>query len=154
MWKVTELVVQTVNNVANTASASDGEPVDARSSTAIIQAVEEQVSLTLQQEGRVSIQEEYLHVEAVSVDPGEVGRGLRFVSVPVQQQPGQGPPTAGSLEGTEVRTLLNTSEIPDDVVASIQLPANIHDLIQAANGKSYLVPRNANGFNIQNHLNY
>ncbi|XP_022088720.1 uncharacterized protein LOC110978214 isoform X2 [Acanthaster planci] len=134
--QVTELVVETVNNVANTASTSDSQSIDGSSSSAIIQSVENQVSLTLQQEGRVSIQEESILVEAVSVNPMEARGGLTFVSLPVEQQPGQSLPTSGSLAGTEVKTVLNTSEIPEQVVASIRLPANIVDLIQAGNDNS------------------
>ena len=50
------------------------------------------------------------------------------------QTPGQASPQEGTLSGTEVKTFMNTSQIPKNVVASIRLPANIVDLLQSANG--------------------
>ncbi|XP_038058173.1 uncharacterized protein LOC119729609 isoform X2 [Patiria miniata] len=133
--EVTELVIQTVSNVImSTSQAPDSQTpeVNAGSSSAIVQSVEAQVALTLRQEGPVSIQQDTIHVEAVSLPPMQVSNGLTFVSAP-KQQTGQSSPQEGSLVGTEVTTLVNASKAPQDVIASIRLPANIVKLIQAGN---------------------
>ncbi|XP_038047601.1 adhesion G-protein coupled receptor G6-like [Patiria miniata] len=126
--EVTELVIQTVSNVImSTSQTPDSQTpeVYAGSSSAIVQSVEAQVSLTLRQEGPVSIQQDTIHVEAVSLDPMLVSNGLTFVSAP-EQESGQSSPQEGSLVGTKVTTLLNASDdVPQDVIASIRLPANI-----------------------------
>ncbi|XP_038059975.1 uncharacterized protein LOC119730971 isoform X2 [Patiria miniata] len=133
--EVTELVIQTVSNVImSTSQTPDSQTpeVNAGSSSAIVQSVEAQVALTLRQDGPVSIQQDTIHVEAVSLDPMQVTNGLTFVSAP-KQQTGQSSPQEGSLVGTKVTTVVNASEVPQDVIASIRLPANIVDLIQAGN---------------------
>ncbi|XP_038051570.1 uncharacterized protein LOC119724542 [Patiria miniata] len=133
--EVTELVIQTVSNVImSTSQTPDSQTpeVNAGSSSAIVQSVEAQVSLTLRQEGHFSVQQDTIHVEAVSLDPVQASNGLTFVSAP-QQQTGQSSPQDGSLAGTKVTTTVNASEVPHDVIASIRLPANIVDLLQAGN---------------------
>ncbi|XP_038051797.1 adhesion G-protein coupled receptor G6-like [Patiria miniata] len=126
--EVTELVIQTVSNVImSTSQTPDSQTpeVNAGSSSAIVQSVEAQVSLTLRQEGPVSIQQDTIHVEAVSLDQMQVSNGLTFVSAP-EQETGQSSPQEGSLVGTKVTTLVNASdEVPQDVIASIRLPASI-----------------------------
>ncbi|XP_038051809.1 uncharacterized protein LOC119724704 [Patiria miniata] len=133
--EVTELVIQTVSNVImSTSQTPDSQTpeVNAGSSSAIVQSVEAQVSLTLRQEGPVRIQQDTIHVEAVRLDPMLVTNGLTFVSAP-KQQTGQSSPQEGSLVGTEVTTVVNASVVPQDVIASIQLPASIVKKIQAGN---------------------
>ncbi|XP_022088748.1 deleted in malignant brain tumors 1 protein-like [Acanthaster planci] len=140
--KVTELVVETVNNVIeNAGAATDTKPtqIDAGSSSAIVQSVEIQVSLTLQQEGLVSLQQDSIHIEAISLDPLQARDGLSFVSVKEATvlPPGQESPQEGrSLAGTEIRRL-NSSVIPEDfdVLASARLPSNIVDLLVSPDGK-------------------
>ncbi|XP_038052771.1 adhesion G-protein coupled receptor G2-like [Patiria miniata] len=118
--EVTELVLETVNNVIMASAEPDS--VNSASSSAIVRSVETQVSLTLRQEGNVSIRQETIHVKAVSLDRAQYSNGFSFVSV---RQPGQGPPPEGSLDGTQVETY--GDEIPSDidVVASVQLPGSI-----------------------------
>ncbi|XP_038052395.1 adhesion G-protein coupled receptor G6-like [Patiria miniata] len=136
--EVTKLVLETVNNVI----MSGGETPDSQapdfngsSSSAIIQSLESQVSLSLRQEGNFSIRQDTIHVEAVSLDPTLAQNGLSFVSV---RHPGQGSPQEGSLVGTEVQTFMDSSNIPlsIDVLASVQLPRNIIDLIQSSDSDS------------------
>ena len=129
-------MLETVSNVISNTN-SDLSADNGVSSSTIIQSMEDQVQTTLQQEGQLSIQEENVHVEGVSVDPMLASNGFSFVSA---QQPGHipSPDVEGtSLVGTKVMTFANASEIPQDldVVASIRLPANIVDLIQSASGK-------------------
>ena len=97
-----------------------------RSSSDIVRSVEEQVSLTLQEEGRVRIRQETVHVEAVSLDPVDNRDGFSFASV---RKSGQKTTDEGSLSGTDVQTF--DEEIPDDidVVASVQIPGSILDSI-------------------------
>ena len=115
------------------AQADSGSPVG-KSSSAIIKSVETQVSLTLQQEGHVSIQEDTIHVEAVSLDPNDASNGLSFVSIQKQSTDGKESPQDSKLDNTKIKIFTNTSEIPqDDVLASIQLPGNIIDLLPYGN---------------------
>ncbi|XP_038051569.1 uncharacterized protein LOC119724541 [Patiria miniata] len=137
--EVTKLVVKTVSNVIkSTASAPDSSTADAGSSSAIVHSVETQVALTLRQEGEVSIRQDTIHVEAVSLDPKRASGGFSFVSAPSSPDlpVGPGAPQEGTLAGTEVKTFENASDIPDDVVASIRLPANIVDLLQSSSGNT------------------
>ncbi|XP_071797059.1 uncharacterized protein [Asterias amurensis] len=128
--EVTDAVIETVSNVIINAKETQDSP-DSKSSSAIIQSVEAQVSLTLQQEGEVSIQQDTIHVEAVSIDPIDASNGFSFASVQ-QETAGSRSPQEGSLDGTEIKTFTNASEIPNDVVASIKLPANIIYLLRQA----------------------
>ncbi|XP_022088889.1 uncharacterized protein LOC110978300 isoform X3 [Acanthaster planci] len=134
--EVTELVLETVSNVILTVGTtidSESQPaeIDAESSSAIVQSVEAQISLTLQQEGHVSIRQDSIHVEAVSMDPTLATEGLSFASVKQSTTP---EPGQGLLAGTEVKTL-NSTVIPKDldVLASAQLPSNIIGLLQSHN---------------------
>ncbi|XP_038052381.1 uncharacterized protein LOC119725091 [Patiria miniata] len=133
--QVTELVLESVSNVIMNTPDSQTPNINAGNSSAIIQSVERQVSLTLRQEGQVSIRQDTIHVEAVSLDPVQSRNGLSFVSV---RQPGQGSPQEGSLVGTEIKTFMDAYEIPKgiDVVASVQLPRNIVDSIRSADNNS------------------
>ncbi len=131
--EVTHAVVETVNNIIENQNTNDDLANDnGVSSSAIVQSVEAQISSTLQQEGMISIQQPTIHVEGVSLDPMEANGGFSFASI---QIPG-GSQERGSLEGTEVRTFNRTSEIPQDieVVASIQLPQNIGEILQSSTG--------------------
>ena len=130
-----ELVVETVNNVIANAETTSDSSVDAGSSSAIVQSVETQVSLTLQQEGQVSIQQDKVHVEAVTLDPEQASTGLSFVSL---RQSDQGSQPEGTLAGSEVKTFGDTKEIPTDavVLASARLPGNIMSVLNPADGKS------------------
>ncbi|XP_033630594.1 uncharacterized protein LOC117292594 [Asterias rubens] len=128
--EVTEAVIQTVANVITNVQESQGT-ADSTSSSAIVKSVEQQVSLTLQQGGNVSIQQETIHVKAVSIDPQKASNGFSFASVQ-QESAGSRSPQEGSLDGTEVKTFTNASEVPKDVVASIQLPASILDHLPPA----------------------
>ncbi|XP_022106239.1 adhesion G protein-coupled receptor A2-like isoform X2 [Acanthaster planci] len=122
--EVTEAVLETVNNIilkADTSTVSNASS----STSSIVQSVQTQVSLTLQQEGHVSIRQDTVNVEAVSLDPEKASGGFSFVSV---RRPGQvETPQDESLVGAEVETFFNTNEIPTDidVVASVFLPGNI-----------------------------
>ena len=132
---MTELVLETVNNViANADTTSDTSP-DAGSASAIVQSVETQVSLTLQQEGQVSIQQDTVHVEAVTLDPEQASDGLSFVSL---RQSDRGSQPEGTLAGSEVQTFEDAGDIPTDVVvlASARLPGNIMSAINPADSKS------------------
>ena len=130
------MVVETVNNVIANAETTSDSSVDAGSSSAIVQSVETQVSLTLQQEGQVSIQQDTVHVEAVTLDTDQASNGLSFASIPQQSWlPGQGATREGTLAGTEVKTFVNASQIPTERLASIRLPANVIDLLHSANGR-------------------
>ena len=131
--KVTESVLETVNNVIVSYEPDLDSPDGGVSSSAIVQSVETQVTQTLQQEGKVGIQQDTIHVEAVSLDPMLASNGLSFVSI---QYAGQVQPQEGTLDGTQVMTFLNSKDIPRDidVLASIRLPGNIADLLQSANG--------------------
>ena len=133
--QVAKLVVETVNNVIVNAETTSDSSVDAGSSSAIVQSVETQVSLTLQQEGRISIQQDTVHVEAVTLDPEQAGTGLSFVSL---RQSDQGSQPEGTLAGSEVKTFGDTKEIPTDavVLASARLPGNIMSAINPADSKS------------------
>ncbi|XP_022097501.1 uncharacterized protein LOC110982977 isoform X2 [Acanthaster planci] len=128
--EVTKLVLETVNNVINEGVEPDA-PDSARSSSEIVRSVETQVALTLQEEGKVSIRQETIHVEAVSLDPEENRDGFSFASV---LKPGQGSSEEGSLVGTDVQTF--DDDIPADVnvVASVQLPGSILDSIPTTDG--------------------
>ncbi|XP_038051555.1 adhesion G-protein coupled receptor G6-like isoform X1 [Patiria miniata] len=137
--EVTELVLETVSNVIMSVgpeTSDDSEPttIEASTSSAIVKSVETQISLTLQQEGKVSIRQDSIHVEAVSLDPNQARNGLSFVSVKHSNvtHPAQGSPQEGTLAGTKVETL-NSSVIPKDldVLASARLPDNIIDLLQS-----------------------
>ncbi|XP_033630027.1 adhesion G-protein coupled receptor G4-like isoform X2 [Asterias rubens] len=128
--EVTEAVIQTVANVITNVQESQGT-ADSTTSSAIVKSVEQQVSLTLQQGGNVSIQQETIHVKAVSIDPQKASNGFSFASVQ-QESAGSRSPQEGSLDGTEVKTFTNASEVPKDVVASIQLPASILDHLPPA----------------------
>ncbi|XP_022088885.1 adhesion G-protein coupled receptor G6-like [Acanthaster planci] len=137
--KVTRSVVKTVSNVIQSVKTTPDQSVDdAGSSSAIVQSVETQVSLTLQQEGQVRIQQDTVHVEAVSLALKKASGGFSFVSTP--QSPGQQDSSdgrqRGTLTGTEVKTFENASDIPKDVVAAIGLPANIVDLLQSSDDNS------------------
>ena len=132
LLKVTEAVIQTVANVITNVQESQGT-ADSTTSSAIVKSVEQQVSLTLQQGGNVSIQQETIHVKAVSIDPQKASNGFSFASVQ-QESAGSRSPQEGSLDGTEVKTFTNASEVPKDVVASIQLPASILDHLPPAFG--------------------
>ncbi|XP_022088888.1 uncharacterized protein LOC110978300 isoform X2 [Acanthaster planci] len=137
--EVTKLVVKTVSNVIQGVKTAPDQSVDdAGSSSAIVQSVETQVSLTLQQEGQVRIRQDTVHVEAVSLDAEKASGGFSFVSTP--QPPGQQDssdgPQKGSLAGTEVKTFENASDIPKDVVAAIRLPASIVDFLQSSDDNS------------------
>ncbi|XP_071797063.1 uncharacterized protein [Asterias amurensis] len=134
--EVTDAVIETVSNVIMNAKETQDSP-DSKSSSAIIQSVEAQVSLTLQQEGKVSIQQDTIHVEAVSIDPIDASNGFSFASVQ-QETAGSRSPQEGSLDGTEIKTFTNVSEIPNDVVASIKLPANIIYLLRQGNSTTSL----------------
>ncbi|XP_033630633.1 adhesion G-protein coupled receptor G4-like isoform X2 [Asterias rubens] len=134
--EVTDAVIETVSNVIMNAKETQDSP-DSKSSSAIIQSVEAQVSLTLQQEGKVSIQQDTIHVEAVSIDPIDASNGFSFASVQ-QETAGSRSPQEGSLDGTEIKTFTNASEIPSDVVASIKLPANIMYLLRQGNSTTSL----------------
>ncbi len=129
--QVTDAVIETVANVIMDAKKRQDSP-DRKSSSAILQSVEAQVSLTLQQKGKVSIQQDTIHVEAVIIDRKEASDGFSFVSVQ-QESAGSRSPKEGSLDGTELKTFTNASEVPKDVLASIQLPANINDLLPHGN---------------------
>ena len=129
--QVTDAVVETVSNVIVNAKETQDSP-DSKSSSAIIQSVEAQVLLTLQQEGNVSIQQDAIHVEAVSIDPIDASNGFSFATAQ-KESAGSRPPQEGSLDGTEIKTFTNASEVPKGVVASIQLPANINDLLPQGN---------------------
>ncbi|XP_038051810.1 deleted in malignant brain tumors 1 protein-like [Patiria miniata] len=136
--EVTKLVLKTVSNVIMSVAEtpnSQTPDISAESSSDIIQSVESQVSLTLRQEREVSIRQDTIHVEAVSLDPMQARNGLSFVSV---RQPGQGSPQEGSLVGTEVQTIMGSNEIPKgiDVLASVQLPGSILHLIQSADNNN------------------
>ncbi|XP_038051801.1 adhesion G-protein coupled receptor G6-like isoform X3 [Patiria miniata] len=134
--EVTELVLETVSNVIMSVGPEtpDSEPtqIEAGTSSAIIQSVETQISLTLQQEGKVSIRQDSIHVEAVSLEPNQTRNGLSFVSVKQSNvtSPGQGSLQEGTLAGSEVETLYS-SMIPKDldVLASARLPGNITNLL-------------------------
>ncbi|XP_038051560.1 adhesion G-protein coupled receptor G6-like isoform X2 [Patiria miniata] len=134
--EVTELVLETVSNVIMSVGPEthDSEPtqIEAGTSSAIVKSVETQISLTLQQEGKVSIRQDSIHVEAVSLEPNQTRNGLSFVSVKQSNvtSPGQGSPQEGTLAGTEVETLYS-SMIPKDldVLASARLPGNITNLL-------------------------
>ncbi|XP_038051558.1 hyalin-like [Patiria miniata] len=139
--EVTELVLETVSNVIMSVgpeTPDDFKPttIEASTSSAIVKSVETQISLTLQQEGKVSIRQDSIHVEAVSLDPNLARDGLSFVSVKQSNvtHPAQGSPQEGTLAGTKVETL-NSSVIPKDldVLASARLPGNIIDLLQSPN---------------------
>ncbi|XP_038077322.1 adhesion G-protein coupled receptor G6-like [Patiria miniata] len=140
--EVTELVLETVSNVIMSVGPEtpDSEPtqIEAGTSSAIVKSVETQISLTLQQEGKVSIRQDSIHVEAVSLEPNLTGNGLSFVSVKQSNvtYPGQGSPQEGTLAGTEVETL-NSSVIPRDldVLASARLPGNIINLLPSPNAQ-------------------
>ncbi|XP_071804174.1 uncharacterized protein [Asterias amurensis] len=126
--QVTKAVVETVNNILTNQNTNDDLTNDnGVSSSGIVQSVEAQISSTLQQEDTISIQQPSLHVEGVSLDPIEANGGFSFVSVGSEES------ASGSLEGTEVQTFNSTSDIPEDVevVASIQLPQNIGQLLQS-----------------------
>ncbi|XP_038052393.1 deleted in malignant brain tumors 1 protein-like [Patiria miniata] len=136
--EVTELVLKTVSNVIMSVGKtpdSQTPDINAGNSSAIIQSVEHQVSLTLRQEGKLSIRQDTIHVEAVSVDPTLAQNGLSFVSV---RHPGQGSPQEGSLVGTEVQTFMDSNNIPlgIDVLASVQLPGKIIDSIESSDSDS------------------
>ena len=130
--------METVSNVIQSAKMEpDTLSNDAGSTSAIVQSMETQISLNLQQEGEFSIQQDSVHVKAVSWDPAEATGGISFASVskkPSGREPGQVPP-GQSLSGTEVQTFTNTSQTPSDVLASVRLPANIIDLLQSSVGK-------------------
>ena len=70
LLQVAELVVETVSNVISSVEPSSTavEAIDKNVTSAIVKSVESQVSLTLQEEGEVSIRQESIHVEAVSLD--------------------------------------------------------------------------------------
>ena len=137
--QVAELVVATVSNVITSAEPESPttQEIERNTTSAIVQSVESQVSLTLQEEGEVSIRQESIHVEAVSLDRSEVKNGLSFVSV---QHSGQGSSPAdasNSLAGTEIQRL-NSSQVPEDVqvVASVRIPPSILDfIIPSTDGK-------------------
>ncbi|XP_033640186.1 low-density lipoprotein receptor-related protein 2-like isoform X3 [Asterias rubens] len=133
--QVTNAVVETVNNILTNPNTNDDLANDnGVSSSGIVQSVEAQISSTLQQEDTISIQQPSLHVEGVSLDPMEANGGYSFVSVGSEES------ASGSLEGTEVQTFNSTSDIPEDVevVASIQLPQNIGELLQSGDNSSQL----------------
>ena len=132
LLKVTKAVIQTVANVITNVQESQGT-ADSTTSSAIVKSVQQQVSLTLQQGGNVSIQQETIHVKAVSIDPQKASKGFSFASVQ-QESAGSRSPHEGSLDGTEVKTFTDASEVPKDVVASIQLPASILDHLPPAIG--------------------
>ncbi|XP_022082816.1 adhesion G-protein coupled receptor G4-like [Acanthaster planci] len=121
--EVTELVLEAVNNVIRAGVEAD-TPDSRRSSSEIVRSVEKQVALTLQEEGRVSIRQETVHVEAVSLDPEENRDGFSFASV---RKPGPGTTEKGSLVGTAVQTFGDDIPADIDVVASVQLPRGILD---------------------------
>ncbi|XP_022106237.1 hyalin-like isoform X2 [Acanthaster planci] len=136
--EVAELVVQTVSNViksTETTADSKTPDINAGNSSAIIRSVEAQVSLTLRKEGKVSIRQDKVHVEAVSLDPEKASGGFSFVSA---RQAGQELPRDGSLGGAEVNTFFDTKDIPADieVVASVRLPGNIADSIYPSDGNN------------------
>ncbi|XP_071797056.1 uncharacterized protein [Asterias amurensis] len=133
---VTDAVVETVSNVIVNAKETQDSP-DSKSSSAIIQSVEAQVSLTLQQEEKVSIQQDTIHVEAVSIHPIDASNGFSFATAQ-KESAGSRSPQEGSLDGTEVKTFTNASEVPKGVVASIQLPANINDLLPQGSSTTLL----------------
>ena len=116
--------METVDNVIRNSGGPDQDSSgkDARSTSDIVQSVEAQVSLTLQEEGRFSIQTPSVQVEAVKLDRAEAAAGPVFASVAL---PGQEPPREGSLSGTEARTFTNGSQIPKGVLASVRLPPSI-----------------------------
>ena len=126
-------MLEAVNNVIVSYEPDLDSPDDGVSSSAIVQSVETQISLTLRQEGKVSIQQATIHVEAVSLDLMLASNGLSFASI---QRAGRAPPHEGTLDGTEVITFSNGTDIPQDidVLASIRLPGSIVDLLQSANG--------------------
>ena len=130
MLETVSNVIQNVGTTADT-ETQPGE-IDAESSSAIVRSVETQISLTLQKEGEVSIRQDSIHVEAVSLDPMQAREGLSFLSVKnsTTLEPGQGP-----LAGTKVETL-NSTVIPEDldVLASAQLPSSIISLLQSPYG--------------------
>ncbi|XP_038049960.1 adhesion G-protein coupled receptor G2-like [Patiria miniata] len=130
--EVTELVVETVHNVIK----ADPTSLNAVNSSSIVQSIENQVSLTLRQESSVSICQDTIHVEAVSWDTTEANGGLVFASIQSRDQQESSQET--TLAGTHVRVFPNTSEIPDDVdvVASIQLPENIVQLLESTNNSA------------------
>ncbi|XP_071793327.1 adhesion G-protein coupled receptor G7-like [Asterias amurensis] len=128
--EVTKAVIQTVANVITNVQESQGT-ADSTTSSAIVKSVQQQVSLTLQQGGNVSIQQKTIHVKAVSIDPQKASNGFSFASVQ-QESAGSRSPQEGSLDGTEVKTFTDASEVPKDVVASIQLPASILDHLPPA----------------------
>ncbi|XP_071797061.1 uncharacterized protein [Asterias amurensis] len=128
--EVTKAVIQTVANVITNVQESQGT-ADSTTSSAIVKSVQQQVSLTLQQGGNVSIQQKNIHVKAVSIDPQKASKGFSFASVQ-QESAGSRSPQEGSLDGTEVKTFTDASEVPKDVVASIQLPASILDHLPPA----------------------
>ncbi|XP_022088749.1 uncharacterized protein LOC110978239 [Acanthaster planci] len=134
--KVAELVLDTVSNVIltvgrTTDTESQPTKIDAKSSSAIVQSVEAQISLTLQQEGQISIRQDSIHVEAVSLDSTLATEGLSFVSV---KQSTTLDPRQGPLAHTDVKTLHSTVIPKDlDVLASAQLPSNIIGLLQSPN---------------------
>ncbi|XP_071788134.1 uncharacterized protein [Asterias amurensis] len=128
--EVTKAVIQTVANVITNVQESQGT-ADSTTSSAIVKSVEQQVSMTLQQGGNVSIQQETIHVKAVSIEPQKASNGFSFASVQ-QESAGSRSPQDGSLDGTEVKTFTDASEVPKDVVASIQLPASILEYLPPA----------------------
>ncbi len=73
----------------------------------------------------------------MSIDRKEASKGFSFVSVQ-QESAGSRSPKEGSLEGTEIQTFTNASEVPKEVVASIQLPATILDLLPQSIGNGSL----------------
>ncbi|XP_071797060.1 uncharacterized protein [Asterias amurensis] len=128
--EVTKAVIQTVANVITNVQESQGT-ADSTTSSAIVKSVQQQVSLTLQQGGNVSIQQKTIHVKAVSIDPQKASNGFSFASVQ-QESAGSRSTQEGSLDGTEVKTFTDASEVPKDIVASIQLPASILDHLPPA----------------------
>ena len=121
--------MDTVNTVIENAGRSDkaNPATNGASSSSIVQSVATQLFLTLQEEGLVSIQRDFIHVEAVSLTTADAMQGFGFASVPTKSPPGPEPPLEGSLSGTEVQTFTSGSRVPADALASVQLPASIVD---------------------------
>ncbi len=134
--EVTKAVIETVANVITNSKKNKGTP-NSKSSSTIVKSVEAQVALTLKQGGNVSIKQDAIHVKAVSIDRQEASKGFSFVSVQ-QESAGSRSPQEGSLDGTEIKTFTNASEVPKEVVASIHLPTTILEHLPPSTGNGLL----------------
>ncbi|XP_038068676.1 adhesion G-protein coupled receptor G7-like isoform X2 [Patiria miniata] len=126
--EVADAVLQTVNNIIiGLSSGQVSGKADLISRSSIVKSFQAQVAQTLRREGSISLRQDSVQVEAVSVNRSEAVNGLGFASVQRSASGDTSVPREVSLNQTRIQVFVGHSE-PSKVVASVRLPGSELDL--------------------------